>query len=120
MAGRSFLQVRFISGIPIDLFHKLLHTPKSIYIFGTAMKCVKYHVFSYRNIFIPSVSLCILTVRPVIFVICELDTMYFKFISCDTNDELSCQTKYIISIRHGTFKLIDRTFERRKSEQNRK
>ena len=43
-----------------------------------------------------TVYMHVLTVRPVIFHICEIAAMHFKFISCDMQ-EWSFQTKYKIS-----------------------
>ena len=43
----GYIQVRFISFIPIDLFHKLLHTPGSIYTF--ALKQLRSLIVIDRN-----------------------------------------------------------------------
>ena len=73
-----YMTTLLLCAIPIDLFHKLPET-------------------GFICIFILFVILCILTISPVIFDLCEIAAMHFNYISCDTY-ERSFQTKYIISL----------------------
>ena len=89
----KYVQVRFISFIPSDLFHNFLHTLESIYTF--TLKQLRSLNATDSNEMSQTVCLqllkqdllvCIVTVRPVIFDICEIAAMHFKFISRDTHE----------------------------------
>ena len=55
------------------------------------------HEIQFISIFISFVILCMLTVKSVIFGVCNIAAMNFKFITCD-KDEWSFQNLYIIFI----------------------
>ena len=126
----SSIQVLFISFIPIDWFHKLLHTSESIHIFAltkliflnatdsnemSQISCLQLSFFSavetgFSSIFIQMVILYMLTVMPVIFDICEIAALHFKFIRISDHFKYKCivllpNLQYIISTQQLTHPL---------------